>query len=287
MLVKNLLQDALSTNKGLLVGKIGTIECSVIHAAMYLNHSKVPPSLREILEKNAGVFPNDDKSMLAWAREAKEALYLSDCLALGWYENTRQKEEDILQSLPWNNTRVNLRSLEPYYPPPEERWTNLLEDQEVCVVTSFTQSAQNQVKLGEEKVWPGSNGSIWPTSTKWHWVQTGYAPILAQGRAGWEESPESWHEAVVWVVEEVLKTKARIVLIGCGGLGLLIGAKLKQHGKICMVLGGSIQVLFGIKGRRWEHHDVISKFWNPSWTWPREEEIPRGASEVEKSCYWK
>jgi len=284
--VKQLLEDALLNKKSLLIGKIGTIECTILHMISYL-YGEVPEEYRLTLEKNAGVFPSDSRSIILWARESKEALRICDALAVGWYENTRVKEQEVLKNISWSGHSLQLRSLEPYYANPEERWTSLLKDQSVCIVTSFTQSAQKQVGLGESKIWPGANGTIWPSSTKWSWVQTGYAPVLAKGRAGWEESPESYSDAINWVVQEVLKTEARIVLIGCGGLGLLIGAKLKGRGKICIVLGGAIQVLFGIKGRRWENHSIIKNFWNASWSWPSQEEIPSGAEEVEKSCYWK
>ena len=65
-----------------------------------------------------------------------------------------------------------------------------------------------------------------------------------------------------------------------------IGARLKEAGKICVVLGGATQVLFGIKGNRWEKHPVISGFWGDSWVWPSEEETPLGAGKVEEGCYW-
>jgi hypothetical protein len=52
------------------------------------------------------------------------------------------------------------------------------------------------------------------------------------------------------------------------------------------VLGGATQVLFGIKGKRWETHDVISKFWTDAWVWPSLEETPGGAGDIEGGCYW-
>jgi glycine/D-amino acid oxidase-like deaminating enzyme len=88
------------------------------------------------------------------------------------------------------------------------------------------------------------------------------------------------------VVAQVLETGSRIALIGCGGLGMLIAHELKQHGIIAIVLGGALQVLFGIKGNRWKNHAVISQLWNEDWVYPLEEETPRGAEEIEGGCYW-
>jgi hypothetical protein len=67
---------------------------------------------------------------------------------------------------------------------------------------------------------------------------------------------------------------------------MIIGAALKEAGVVCIVMGGAIQVFFGIKGERWANHDVIRGFWNDQWVWPSVDETPGGAKDVEGSCYW-
>lgn len=76
-------------------------------------------------------------------------------------------------------------------------------------------------------------------------------------------------------------------MIGCGGLSMIIGAELKKMGITSIVMGGAIQVLFGIKGNRWQNHNVISKLWNDNWVYPSAEETPEQNSAIEGSCYWK
>jgi hypothetical protein len=208
-------------------------------------------------------------------------------LAVGWYPPIVKEEKELLEKWGWDGKKVELRSLEPYYFDIHKRWTRLLNEQKVCVVTSFCDTAKAQLEKGERPIWPNAKGSILPDGVDWSWVQTGYSPGLAYGRCGWEESPESWEGAADWVVGEVLKTGAKIVLIGCGGLGMIIGGRLKAAGKICIVMGGAVQVLFGIKGGRWATHPVISGFWNSEWVWPSREETPGGCMFVEEGCYWK
>jgi ketopantoate reductase len=88
------------------------------------------------------------------------------------------------------------------------------------------------------------------------------------------------------MVAEVVKTDCQIVIIGCGGLGMILAGRLKALGKICIVMGGAVQVLFGIKGKRWENHEYISKLWNSEWVYPSPSETPRKALEIERGCYW-
>jgi hypothetical protein len=279
-----LLQTALTKKEGCLVGRFGTIECNVLHWLTWRANVECPEEIRAVLERNAGIFPGDVESVRVWGEATKAAFQAADCLAVGWYAPTKDMELQLLGTWGWDAERVALRSLEPYYVAPANRWTRLLAGRRVCAVSSFAETAAEQAAKGEEAIW--GDMEMFGGDVAWSFVRTGYAPCLAQGRAGWEESPCCWQEAVEWTVREVLLKDPEVVIIGCGGLGMVIGARLKKAGKICLVLGGATQVLFGIKGERWRQHTVIGKLWNSEWVWPSEEETPHGAEEVEGGCYW-
>ena len=277
------IQQALFSNTGLLVGRFGTIEFDVCWES---ENGYITKDTAAVLERNAGVFPSSMDSIQKWVSATKEAFQSADILATGWYAPIIKREQTLLDNWSYKGSHIVLRGLEPYYSNPDLRWTNILQGQKVCVVSSFTKSMAAQVKKGEAVVWPDAYGSIWP-SAKWSWVNTGYAPSMSLGRATWEDDPASWEEAVAHVVGQVMNTGARIVLIGCGGLGMIIAGELKRRGKICIVMGGAIQVLFGIKGGRWKNHSFISKLWNEEWVYPSVEETPGAAWAVENSCYWQ
>ena len=262
--IKKAIQDA---SGGLLVGRFGTIEFDVLWTKGSI------PDMLPVLERNAGVF-GDSKNIKNWCTEYEAAIRDTDILATGWYEPMRLREEKFLQG--FTGKQVTLRSLEPYYWPAEAQWSRVIKGK-VCVVSSFAKSILEQVK---KDIFPGMFAGV-----EWSAVRTGYAPSLALGRASWAEDPSSWEDCVKGVVDEVLAINPRVVIIGCGGLGMIIGARLKAAGKICLVLGGATQVLFGIKGKRWATHE-LSKFWGPHWVWPDASETPGGASQVERGCYW-
>ena len=69
-------------------------------------------------------------------------------------------------------------------------------------------------------------------------------------------------------------------------MGMIIGSKLKNAGLQVIVMGGATQILFGIKGKRWNNHEVISTFFNNAWVSPNPENIPLNYSLVEGGCYW-
>lgn len=277
------IQKALFSNTGLLVGRFGTIEFDVCWES---ENGFITKDAAAVLERNAGVFPSSMDSIQKWVSATKEAFQSADILATGWYAPIVKREQRLLTSWSFKGQQIALRGLEPYYSSLDLRWTNALQGHRVCVVSSFTKSMASQIAKGDV-IWPGTAGSILPRYTKWSWVNTGYAPSMSLGRASWEDDPESWEEAVAHVVGNVMNTGATIVLIGCGGLGMIIANELKKRGKICIVMGGAIQVLFGIKGGRWKNHDFISKLWNEEWVYPSIDETPGAAWAVENSCYWQ
>ena len=204
-------------------------------------------------------------------------------MAAGWYPPMAKNELDFLGEENARAKLVPLRSLEPYYCQKEDRWTNVLANKKVCVVSSFADTMAKQL-LKRNEIWQDDTDSLLPPTTDFHFVRTYYSPKITEPRTAWQQ--KNWQNAVDTVVKEVIEKKPQIVLIGCGGLAMPIAAELKKQGIVVVVLGGAIQILFGIKGKRWENHDVISKFWNDAWTSPAEDEIPTHAFLVEGGCYW-
>ena len=69
-------------------------------------------------------------------------------------------------------------------------------------------------------------------------------------------------------------------------VSLVLGAFVKRLGKQAIHLGGATQMLFGIKGRRWDNYPRSARLYNDAWVRPLPEETPAGAQKVEQGCYW-
>lgn len=270
------IQNALNNDHGALIGRNGTIE---LEQMINITSNKL-----HILEKNAGIYPIAiHRIFYRWQEDSIKATQSADVLATGWYEPLKEAEELALERWNVKAKQVPLRSLEPYYVD-KDQWTHLLSGHKVAVVTSFAKSASQQVSKLHD-IWGSKN--LFPADIDWTWIQTGHPASVARGRNEWPSHIHSWAAAADYVVAEVMNSGARFALIGCGGLGMPIAKMLKDRGIITIVLGGAIQVLFGIKGNRWRTHEVISGFWNDAWIWPSESETPAGADMVEGGCYWK
>lgn len=57
-------------------------------------------------------------------------------------------------------------------------------------------------------------------------------------------------------------------------------------GHVAIQMSGATQLLFGIKGRRWDTHPQISKLYNPAWVRPAPAEQPANKQAVEGGSYW-
>ncbi len=273
---------ALDAREGCLIGRHGTIELTM--CLQMWKQQSMDMIRAEILERNAGVFPLEETSLVDWFKGYFDASLSADVLGAAWYKPLAKSEWNMISELNPKCIKIPLRSIEPYYCKPVDHWTRILEGRNVTVVSSFTSTMQKQLEY-KAQIWPSSYDSLLPMAN-WSFVRSYYAPVLAKGRAEWPSGIKSWSDAVTYMEAEVLKTKPEIVLIGCGGLGMILGHRLKKKGIVAVVLGGAIQVLFGIRGKRWENHPVISSFWNSDWLKPNVMEVPKGAEAVEGGCYW-
>ena len=81
------IQNALNTDSGALIGRNGTIELEQMIC--------VNPGRLAILERNAGIFPIAIHSIFyKWQKDSIEATKSADVLAAGWYEPGRRRSID-------------------------------------------------------------------------------------------------------------------------------------------------------------------------------------------------
>ena len=85
---------------------------------------------------------------------------------------------------------------------------------------------------------------------------------------------------------QIKKTEFDIAIIGCGAYGFPLAAFVKKLGKKAIHLGGATQILFGIKGKRWDNFETISKLYNQHWVYPDKSEYPDNYKMVGEGCYW-
>jgi len=276
------------SNKPFLIGRNGSTELEVLaYVLKNGNNSIFPDQLRKRLELYSGIFPATQESVSLWVETYKNALKSCDMIAEGWYEPLKHEEKYIIDSIIPRPKKIMLRNLEPYYVNPELRWSALLAKKTVAIINSFATTCEEQTYLSKA-IWPENTETFIPKSTKWIPIKTYFPPNIAGTNVEASWKVDNWHEAVEQIVKQVKENtyKIDIAIIGCGALGMIIASELKILGIQCIVMGGALQILFGIVGKRWETHSVISKFFNDAWVVPPSTSKPIEFKKIEGGCYW-
>lgn len=251
---------ALAEGTDLFIGRNGSTESEVMLGS--------PIQVYEPYLECAGVWNNHE----AYVEAARSATKAADLVASGWFEPVVDRERTFLGNQP----QFQLEELDPT----KNEYTRLLAELDVAVISPFAATIRRQYERRGE-IW--RDGRL-PTFASLTTIKTSFAPRIAGSNAAarWPPHIRQWQDAVAHIVDQV-PTNCRIVLVGCGAIGMLVAHRLKERGgHIVIVVGGVLQLLFGIKGRRWRG----APFYNDAWTSPSRDETPAAKNMIEAGCYW-
>ena len=223
------------------------------------------------MNNNAGVFPYGEEMAFRFGEISAEAAKQVDLL--GKWKSTMQ---DYLIRHVCNPEMLltSLANLEPYYS--DNPWSAALKGKKILVIHPFKETIEAQYKKRELLF---ENPDMLPEFE----LKVMKAVQTIAGEK--DERFKDWEEALNYMHKEAMKIDFDVAIIGCGAYGMSLAAKIKQSGKIAIHLGGATQLLFGIKGARWDNQP-LSKLYNEHWTRPLETETPKAAKKVEGACYW-
>lgn len=190
-----------------------------------------------------------------------------------WLDGEKEFELELSES-----KKVNLELLNPYFS--NKPWTRALAGKRVLVIHPFSKTIESQYQKRELLF----KSEVLPVFE----LQTIKA---VQSLAGDTTEFEDWFSALEYMKSEIDNREYDICLIGCGAYGFPLAAHVKRSGKKAIHLGGALQLLFGIRGARWEstlYNDMYNyaKLMNEHWVRPSDLEKPNTADNVEGACYW-
>jgi hypothetical protein len=219
---------------------------------------------------NAGLFPLEPTALVAAAERLGSALAAVDLLAR-WDSPYQARLVDGLDPRPQMGA---LSALEPWWQ--SQPWSAALAGLRVLVVHPFVASIEAQWHRRQSLF---SDPAVLPSFA----LQTLRPP---QTLGGASEGHSSWSAALDGLIAQVAALQFDVALLGCGAYGLPLGAAIKAQGRAAVHLGGALQLLFGIRGRRWETIPRYAALSNTAWVRPLPEETPAAAALVDGGCYW-
>lgn len=288
--------ELLSSERPCMIARFGSTELSMLNNYMSImseSHSAIKfirgkecewwwnEKIMQQMQDWSGFFPVSKAYLSKFCEMMVADTALLD--VLGKWIRGESYLKDYLQDV----FSCHLMHLEPFWA--SKPWTRALSGKRIVVVHPFAETISLQYMKNRQKLFPDKE--ILPEFGS---LRTVKAVQSLGGRTG--EFPD-WFAALEWMKNEIDKEEYDVCLIGCGAYGFPLAAHVKRTGKQAVHLGGALQLLFGIRGNRWEDPNYGVKEWgiaqglysnlmNKYWVRPSENEKSNNAKAVEGGCYW-
>jgi hypothetical protein len=229
---------------------------------------------------NAGIFPPTKETAVKFSERYLNDIPLIDLLgSFQYYEKYMPFRKGV--------QKTHLETLYPFFV--NNPWTLALKGKKVLVIHPFEETIQKQYNIRERLF---DNLDILP--------EFELITLKAiQSAAGLTVPYKDWFEALNHLENQIGDIDFDICILGCGAYGLPLAAHIKRLGKKAIHMGGGTQLLFGIKGKRWDNPNYgkeyglmelfikpYSSLYNDYWIKPLKSETPQMAVKVEGACYW-
>lgn len=257
-----------------LISRFGCIESRCLGEGYGISFGllkRFSKSALQTIHNNAGVFPHGETAAYRFFEITRDVIRNIDLLGV-W--TTEMHDYLVNEQCRKDVVLTDLANLDPF--DCEHPWTEALKGKKVLVVHPFQESIEQQYKKRELLF---ENPNVLPAFelTVVKAVQT----IASQQDARFE----TWEQALQYMYDECMKRDFDVAVLGCGAYGMPLASMLKDAGKVAIHLGGVTQMLFGIKGGRWDVGPAAAMY-NEHWVRPLPSETPQKAVKVEEACYW-
>ncbi len=263
--------DLIMSGDPFAVAKVGGTEARTIADVLYTKAGgKIGGLSDKTLERIinlSGFFPDDKEKLFEFVDVYIGCCEEIDVLAVWNVMMQKYYAEKVAK----NAKLATLYGIEPFGH--SDPWTRALKGKRVTVIHPFAETIESQYKKRESLF---DNKELLPKFE----LRVVKAVQTIAGRK--DDRFKTWFEALDYMKDKALSEEFDIALIGCGAYGLPLTAALKRAGKQAVHLGGALQLLFGIKGRRWDNGGI----YKDSWVRPGVADRIDQSEVVENSCYW-
>lgn len=282
-----LIYDLIKNETPSMIARFGGTELSAMTAFFEYDHGVKNVDLykkMEDMKTGPGFFSNDLESgrkfveLMVQCCKDVDVLGVWDLFMEDYFINVYMKDVHItaLGNLePWNCSSGSEK--EKIIP-----WSKALEGKKVLFVHPFEKSMRRQYEERRELIWSNAYkpDEILPRFDM-RFVKA-IQSLDEQNNVGFT----NWFEALDVMIDRCRKEEFDVAIIGCGAYGFPLASEIKKMGKVAIHLGGATQLMFGIKGKRWDKMPQINRFYNAYWIRPDDSERIKDCQKVEGGCYW-
>ena len=165
---------------------------------------------------------------------------------------------------------------------PEHCFLPALQGRRVLIVCPFAQ-------LLAERAERATFEAVWARTGK-RWLEPATVDAL-EFPYGFEPETERVFGNIDALLQHICdRIDARdfdVALIGAAGLAMPVAAHVKRRGRVAIDLGGHLQVLFGVKGKRWRNDpEWAERYFNDAWIEMPKRYRPTRADVCDCGAYW-
>lgn len=227
------------------------------------------PAHRTDLYNFSGFYPTTDEMLAKFS-----VLMLEDMGQIDLLGSWRKLENRLIEYLPPGLIRIPLDDLLPFFH--QNPWSEALAGKKVLLIHPFEESIQQQyakrrLLFQDARILPDFE------------LKTFKA---VQSLLGNKNGFDDWFAALDWMIGQINQIDFDIAIIGAGAYGFPLAAHVKRMGKKAVHLGGATQLLFGIRGKRWDDDPHLQLLYNEHWARPQSQEAPKNFQLLEKGAYW-
>lgn len=280
---------ALETGSGYAAGKLGPSE---LHWMIYpvlkeqgtsrIGMLDFEKKLKHHALKNSGLFPADLDFYLQYNNYFVPHVMNMD--SLGVFLNLDRMENVVIGHYGLHNL-VHFMDQEPdrsIPQRPDRCYLPFFRGKKILLICPFA-------KLLKQRANKSDFDGVWAkTGKKWFYPETVDAIEFPYG---FSTETHLRYSTVLNLIDEIhdeIRTrKFDIALIGAGGIAIPLASTIKDMGKIAIDLGGHLQVLFGVIGKRWrEEGDWADRYFTDSWIDMPTEYRPKEIDVCDHGAYW-
>ena len=285
-----MIRERLCANERFIAGRGGDAELLIVEDII----NSVPPRARQWPRRHSGIYPETSESLQVFGDIYYQAMRSLSSRDLFAFFDHRIQVEDIVLPLTLSKSvgLIHEDALSPFFSP-ENPWSSCLRNKTVLIVHPFVDTIKCQLAR-RELIFPHSPNTLPPFRVKFvkSFQCIGEQPLPHRD---WNETMH----ATMRLVDGVGHFDVALIAAGSYGLPLAVYCKSVKKAS-AIVVGGSLQLLFGIRGMRWDGlypsgfkypmydtNGSMQTMYNSNWIYPLRSDTVIHPGKIEHgSPYW-
>ena len=238
-------------------------------------------NIMQLMASHDGIYYDTVQIANFYAKIHNEAINNSNALAV--FPGLYNMQQDYYISK-YNLNQIFNRVLEPFYCCIDglKPWSHYLHGKRILIISPFTKSFQKQLD-NDFQIFKDADKKIFLDGQEFIFYKSFQC-------LGGSNPHKNWLETFTIMCNDIKKLDFDIALLGCGGYGLPLCNFIKtKMNKSAIYVGGGLQLLFGVMGKRWENNPIWKKIIeenNTKFIKPSGDEIMQNSNKIEGGCYW-